>query len=313
MSELRIVFMGTPDFAVPSLRALVEQGYRVVGVFTQPDRPKGRGGKLAQSPVKEYALSAGLPVFQPERIKKDGLADYRALSPDIAVTAAFGQILSQEVLDVPKIGTVNVHASLLPRHRGATPVQWMVWQGDETAGVTTMLTDKGIDTGDMLLKAETPVQPQETAGELLERLSNIGAALLLETLEKLEKGECPRQKQNDAAATYDKMIDKDMAHIDWQRSAEEIVRQVRAMNPWPCAWTPVLGGALKVWEARVSEEGGTANPGTILRADKVGLVVAAGTGAVEIVSLQAPGAKRMDARAYLLGHPLKAGASLSEE
>ncbi len=313
MSEKRIVFMGTPDFAVPSLRALVENGYRVVGVFTQPDRPKGRGGKLAQSPVKEYALSVGLPVFQPERIKKDGLEDYRALLPDIAVTAAFGQILSQEVLDVPKSGTVNVHASLLPRHRGATPVQWTIWQGDKLAGVTTMLTDKGIDTGDMLLKSETKVLPQETAGELLERLSHIGASLLLETLARLENGDCPRIRQNEETATYDKMIDKDMARVDWSRSADEIVRQVRAMNPWPCAWTPFAGGALKLWEARALAEEAPAAPGTILCADKSGLVVAAGAGAVEIVSLQAPGAKRMDAKAYLLGHPLKAGAAISEE
>ena len=314
MSKLRIVFMGTPDFAVPSLRALVENGYEIAAVITQPDRPKGRGGKLAQSPVKEYALSQGLSVLQPERIKKDGLADYQALKPDIAVTAAFGQILSQEVLDVPRIGTVNVHASLLPRHRGATPVQWTVWQGDKTAGVTTMLTDKGIDTGDMLLSAEMDVSPAETAGELLERLSHIGAALLLQTLARLEQGDCPRRRQDEAAATYDKMIDKDMARIDWQQPAEAIVRQVRAMNPWPCAWTPVTGGALKIWEARVAANEGASKPGTVLRADKKsGLIVAANGGAVEIVSLQAPGAKRMDAAAYLLGHPLQAGASLSEE
>ena len=194
---MRVVFMGTPEFSVPILRALVENGYEVAGVFTQPDKPKGRGGKVQMTPVKEYALSQNIPVFQPLKIRKDGLDDLKSLAPDLCVTAAFGQILSQEVLDVPKIGTVNVHTSLLPRHRGAAPVQWTVWQGETVTGVTTMFTDAGIDTGDILLQRETPIGPEETAGELTERLSHLGGELLIETLRRIEAGDCPRQKQDE--------------------------------------------------------------------------------------------------------------------
>ena len=185
---MKVVFMGTPEFSVPILRALVENGYEVAGVFTQPDKPKGRGGKVQMTPVKEYALSQNIPVFQPLKIRKDGLDDLKSLAPDLCVTAAFGQILSQEVLDVPKIGTVNVHTSLLPRHRGAAPVQWTVWQGETVTGVTTMFTDAGIDTGDILLQRETPIGPEETAGELTERLSHLGGELLIETLRRIEAG-----------------------------------------------------------------------------------------------------------------------------
>ena len=185
---MRIVFMGTPEFAVPSLRALCEHGYEVVGVFTQPDRPKGRGNRLTPSPVKEYALAQGIPVFQPEKIRRDGVDDLRALAPDLCVTAAFGQILSQEILDIPPMGSVNVHASLLPRHRGSAPINWAILQGDRQAGVTTMMMARGIDTGDMLLKAATDILPGETAGELTLRLSEIGASLLLETLQGMTDG-----------------------------------------------------------------------------------------------------------------------------
>ena len=194
---MRIVFMGTPEFAVPSLAALCENGYEVVGVFTQPDRPKGRGKKLTPSPVKVEAEKHGIPVYQPERIRRDGVEDLRALAPDLCVTAAFGQILSQEVLDIPTIGTVNVHASLLPRHRGSAPIAWGILQGDKEAGITTMMTDKGIDTGDMLLKRSVEIGPQETCGELTERLSHVGAALLIETLRGLEDGTLQRVPQDD--------------------------------------------------------------------------------------------------------------------
>jgi methionyl-tRNA formyltransferase len=312
--------MGTPEFAVPSLRALVEAGYQVVGVFTQPDRPKGRGGKLQQSPVKEYALSQGLRVYQPSRIRIDGLEDLRALSPDVCVTAAFGQILSQEVLDVPRLGTVNVHASLLPRHRGAAPVQWAILQGDAETGVTTMLTDKGIDTGDMLLKASCPITEEDTAGALLERLSHMGAELLLETLARLEAGTCPRDKQDENLATYDPMLKKEMGLLDFAEGTEPLLRRVRAMSPWPCAYTPLAEGVLKVWKARAATEilgmsDGLAGspPGTVLCADgKQGLVILTGDGAMELVEIQAPNAKRMDARAFLLGHAIRAGRPLNE-
>lgn len=309
--SLRVVFMGTPDFAVPSLQALLEAGYEVIGVFTQPDRPKGRGGKVQMSPVKEGALKHGIPVFQPLKIRVDGLEPLRELAPDLCVTAAFGQILSQEVLDVPGLGTVNVHASLLPRHRGAAPVQWAVLQGDSLTGVTTMLTDRGIDTGDMLLKAELPIGEEDTAGSLLDKLSHTGAGLLIETLRRLEAGTCPREKQDEAQSTYDPMLKKEMGLIDFTEAPSRCVNRVRAMNPWPCAYAPLAEGVLRVWRARAAE--GCGKAGTVLRADKKdGLVVATGDGAMELCEIQAPNAKRMDARAFLLGHPITPGKLLSE-
>lgn len=309
--SLRVVFMGTPEFSVPSLEALLASGYEVVGVFTQPDKPKGRGGRVQQSPVKETALRHGLPVYQPVKIRLDGLEPLRALRPDVCVTAAFGQILSQDILDVPPMGTVNVHASLLPRHRGASPIQWAILQGDEMTGVTTMLSDKGIDTGDMLLRCECPILPDDTADTLSRRLSDMGAELLVETLRRLESGDCPRQKQDDAQSTYDPMLNKDMGRIDFSRGTRDCLLRVRAMSPWPCAWVALKEGALKLW--RVAPAEGCGAPGTVLRANRRdGLVVATADGAVEILELQAPGGKRMDARAFLLGHPIDAGVSLDE-
>lgn len=309
--SLRVVFMGTPDFSVPSLKALIEAGYEVVGVFTQPDRPKGRGGKVQMSPVKECALQNGIPVFQPIKIRKDGLEDIRSLAPDLCVTAAFGQILSQEVLDVPCMGTVNVHASLLPRHRGAAPVQWALLQGDDVTGVTTMLSDRGIDTGDMLLRTELPIEADDTAGTLLEKLSLIGAELLLETLRHIETGDCPREKQNEAESTYDPILSKEMGLLDFSESTDQCLRRVRAMNPWPCAYVPLAQGALKVWSAKKAQGKGLS--GTVLCAgSKDGLTVATGDGAMELCEIQAPNAKRMEARAFLLGHPIEVGHLLSE-
>ena len=308
---MRVVFMGTPDFSVPSLQALIDHGYEVIGVFTQPDRPKGRGGKVQMSPVKELALKQAIPVFQPLKIRKDGVDDLRALAPDVCVTAAFGQILSQEVLDVPRMGTVNVHASLLPRHRGAAPVQWALLQGDRTTGVTTMLTDKGIDTGDMLLKAEVTVDPEDKAGSLLEKLSHMGAELLVETLARLEKGDCPREKQNEDESTYDPMLNKEMGLLHFEEGTQMCLNRVRAMSPWPCAYAPLREGVLKVWRAKAAA--GSGQPGMILGADsKGGLVVATSDGAMELCQVQAPNARRMEARAFLLGHPLQTGIFLSE-
>ncbi len=307
---MRIVFMGTPDFAVPSLRALVGSGHEIVGVFTQPDRPKGRGGKVQMSPVKECALEYGIPVFQPQRIRVDGLEDLKSLAPDLCVTAAFGQILSQEVLDVPKLGTVNVHASLLPRHRGAGPIQWAMLCGDETAGVTTMLTDAGIDTGDMLLKTEVVIGEEETAGELTDRLANAGAELLLETIARMEAGTCPRTPQDHSQSTYDPKVTKELGKLDFAESTRQCLLRVRAMSPWPCAYAELANGVLKVWRARAAQGSGT--PGQVLRADKGGLVVATGDGAIELAEIQAPNAKRMEAKAYLLGHPISTGVLLSE-
>ena len=310
---MRIVFMGTPDFSVPTLQALIDSPHELVGVFTQPDRPKGRGGKVQMSPVKELALKHDIPVFQPLKMRLDGLEPLRELKPDLCVTAAFGQILSQEVLDVPPMGTVNVHASLLPRHRGAAPIQWAILSGDEVAGVTTMYSDKGIDTGDMLLKCETPILPEDTAGTLSDKLAQMGAELLLETLRQIEAGTCPRTRQDDALATYDPKIEKEMGHINFGEGTQQCLNRVRAMSPWPCAYAQLGEGVLKIWRAQAAEWAETAVPGTVLKADrKTGLIVATADGAMELCEIQAPNAKRMDAKAFLLGHAIEEGKLLSE-
>ena len=309
---MRIVFMGTPDFAVPTLKALVENGYEVVGVFTQPDRPKGRGNKVVFSPVKEYALTKNIPVFQPDRIRRDGVEDLKALKPDLCVTAAFGQILSQEILDIPTHGTFNVHASLLPKHRGSAPIAWAIMQGDKEAGVTTMVTFRGIDNGDMLLKAATPIQTGETTAELTERLSHIGADLLIETLRRLEAGTLVRTPQNEDEMTYDPMLTKEMGIIDWSMTAQEIVNRIHGLNPWPGCSTTIPGGRLKILRAATTV--GKGAPGEIIMADaKAGLVIAAGKGGVSVLQLQAPGGKPMNAKDYLRGHPMQAGSVLKEE
>ena len=310
---MRVVFMGTPDFSVPTLQALIDSPYEVVGVFTQPDRPKGRGGKVQMSPIKELALKYDIPVFQPLKMRLDGLEPLRELKPDICVTAAFGQILSQDVLDVPPMGTVNVHASLLPRHRGAAPIQWAILSGDDVAGVTTMYSDKGIDTGDMLLKCETPVLPEDTAGTLSDKLSLMGAELLIETLRQIEAGTCPREKQDESQATYDPKIEKEMGLLNFGEGTEKCLNRVRAMSPWPCAYAQLGEGVLKVWRAQAAEGVENAIPGTVLKADrKLGLIVATADGAMELCEIQAPNAKRMEAKAFLLGHAIEEGKLLSE-
>lgn len=308
----RVVFMGTPEFAVPSLDALMDAGYEVAGVFTQPDRPVGRGHKTAPSPVKVRALERGCEVFQFERVRRpEGVAQLRALAPDVMVTAAFGQILTQELLDIPKRGVVNVHASLLPRHRGSAPINWCILQGDECAGVTTMLTDAGIDTGDMLMSASTPIGELETAGELTERLSHIGAKLLIESLDGYLAGRIAPVPQDHERATYEPMLKREMAEIDWTRPAIEVARQVRGLNPWPCAHTETAAGRLKVYLARPAEREETAASGTVVASGpKEGLIVACGSGCVELMEIQAPNAKRMTAKAYLMGRTIEVGTRL---
>ena len=304
---MRIVFMGTPDFAVPSLDALHQAGHEIVGVFTQPDRPKGRGNKVVFSAVKTEALKLGIPVFQPQRISRESLEVLQELAPDLCVTAAFGQILSQKILDVPKKGTINVHASLLPRHRGSAPIAWGILQGDKEAGVTTMFTERGVDTGDMLLKKAVPIFQGETCGELTARLSHIGAEVLTETLAALENGTLTRTPQDENQMTYDPKLEKDMGIIDWTDSAENIVNKIHGLNPWPGAATAFPEGILKLWKAEVTEGSGAA--GTVLSADvKLGLIIAAGENAVRLKVIQAPGGKQMDARDYLRGHPVQVGA-----
>ncbi|MGN0996829.1 MAG: methionyl-tRNA formyltransferase [Candidatus Ventricola sp.] len=312
---MRIVFMGTPDFAVPSLQALIGGGYDVVGVFCQPDRPKGRGHKLAACPVKETAVAAGIPVFQPERIKREeGVAALRALSPDLCVTAAFGQLLSQEILDIPPLGTINVHSSLLPRHRGSAPINWSIIQGDCVTGVTTMFTDRGMDTGDMLLSCETPIGERENAGELSDRLAQLGAQLLLQTLRALEDGTLRRTPQDPALATYEPKMDKELGRIDWSATARTIDCLVRGTTPWPGAFTTLGGQAVKVFAVEACPDEPSGAPGTVIAADaKQGLVVSCGDHDVRLLTIQMPGAKRMDARDYLRGHAIDTGACLGRD
>ena len=306
---MRIVFMGTPEFAVPSLTALLDAGYEVAAVFTQPDRPRGRGKKLAFSPVKEEAVRRGIPVYQPEKIRKESVEDLKQLAPDLCVTAAFGQILSQEILDIPRIGTVNVHASLLPKHRGSAPIAWSILMGDRVTGITTMLTDKGLDTGDMLLKRETAIGPEETCGELTERLSRIGAELLIETVRALEDGTAVRIPQVEADMSYEPKLTKELAVLDWTGDADAIARKIRALNPWPGVTAELETGTLKLLNAVPAE--GSGAPGTILTADaRKGLVIAAGVGAVRITRLQAAGGKPMDSRDWLRGHPMSSGQTI---
>ena len=295
--------MGTPDFAVPSLRALLDNGYQVVGVFCQPDRPKGRGHKLAACPVKETAVAAGIPVFQPERIKRaEGVEALKSLAPDLCVTAAFGQLLSQEILDVPKLGTINVHASLLPRHRGSAPINWCVMMGETVTGITTMYTDIGMDTGDMLLKAETPVGEEETSGQLFDRLKDLGAQLLLETLEKLEQGALTPIPQEEAQATHAPMLSKELSLVDWTKPAHQVHDLIRGLNPWPSAVSYLDGKKLKLHASRVRE--GSGQPGKAF-VQEGALLVYCGQGALELTELQTENGKRMDGRSYLLGHPLE--------
>ncbi len=311
---MRIVFMGTPDFAVPSLEALIQNGFDVVGVFCQPDRPKGRGHKLAACPVKEVALRHEIPVFQPERIKREeGVAALKALAPDLCVTAAFGQLLSQEILDIPPMGTVNVHSSLLPKHRGSAPINWSVIQGDSVTGVTTMFTDRGMDTGDILLMRETPIGERENAGELSDRLAVMGAELLIETLRALQAGTLARIPQDHDAATYEPKMDKELGCIDWSKPAREIDCLVRGVTPWPGAFTTLGDQTIKVFALTTLDGGASGAPGEIIRADvKQGLVVSCGDHDVMLEQIQMPGAKRMNAKDYLRGHTMETGVCLGK-
>lgn len=304
--------MGTPEFAVPSLEALIGAGYEVVAAVTQPDRPVGRKKTLTPPPVKVCAQAHGVPVLQFERIRrKEGREALTALQPDLFVTAAFGQILSKAVLDIPRLGTINVHASLLPQYRGSAPINWCIVSGERKAGVTTMMTNEGIDTGDMLLRDEVEIGENETAVELTERLSRLGAQMLLRTLRALEDGTLVRTPQNEAEASYQPMLTREMGEMDWSRSAQQLHDQVRGLYPWPGAYTTMDGGVLKVWVSRISDMKTDAAPGAVVKADaKEGLFVACGTGVLQIVELQAPGSKRMNARDYLRGKPMQTGTVL---
>lgn len=303
--------MGTPDFAVPVLKALIREEYEVAGVFTQPDRPKGRGKKPAPGPVKIAAEEAGIPVFQPEKIRRDGVETLKQLKPDLCVTAAFGQILSQEILDVPPLGNINVHASLLPKHRGAAPIACSIMKGERETGVTTMFMDAGIDTGDILLQEKTQIGESETCSELTERLSRIGAELLIRTVAELEKGTLKRIPQNETEMTYDPMLDKGMSIVDFSQDADLVRGCINGLNPWPCVTVPLGNERLKLLRAVNEEADGI--PGTAIVTDpKKGLVIACGKGAVRILEVQAPGGKQMRTEDYLRGHGIPEGTSFNE-
>ena len=302
---MRIVFMGTPDIAATCLKKILDDGFEVVGVYTQPDRPKGRGMKLVASPVKEVALAAGIPVYQPENFREEETVEQlRALKPDICAVVAYGRILPQKVLDVPTFGCINIHASLLPKYRGSAPYQWAVLDGLQETGVTAMYLCREMDAGDIIDVSKTPIGENETAGELLDRLAVLGAALLSKTLSRFEKeGKLPAVPQNPDEVCYAPMLDKSMCPIDWNQTAVQVHNHVRGLHPWPVATFVLQGKTFKVHDTRVVSDSGT--PGQILGLTKTGLVVACGEGAVEITSLQAEGGKRMAAPDYFRGHPLQ--------
>ena len=306
---MRIVFMGTPDFAVPSLQALIDAGHDVCAVYTQPDKPQGRKQILTAPPVKTLALEHDIPVFQPNTLKnEDEQARLRELAPEVIIVVAYGKLLPKAVLDIPPHGCINVHGSLLPRWRGAAPIQWAVIAGDEMAGVTTMQMAEGLDTGDMLLTYETKVGEKETAGELFDRLAQSGAELLTQTLVKLD--EITPRPQDDAQSCYAHMLDKQMAVIDWSKSAHEIDCLIRGLNPWPIAQTTLSGERLKVFAAE--KAAGNGEPGTVLEADpKKGLTVACGEGALKLTEIQLVGGKRMKATDFLRGHAIEVGTKLN--
>lgn len=305
---MRVIFMGTPDFAVPSLQKLLDRGDDIRAVFTQPDKPKGRGHKLQAPPVKELALEHGIPVFQPQTLRDEAVQQQiRELAPEVIVVAAYGKILPKAVLDTPKLGCINVHGSLLPKYRGAAPIQWAVINGEKISGVTTMYMGEGMDTGDMLLKAETPIGHEETAGELFDRLMVLGADLLGETLDKLEKGALQRTPQKEEEATYAPMLSKELSQVNWNRPAQEIHDLIRGLNPWPCAVSMLDGKRIKLLFSRVTE--GTGEPGSLVIQEE-GLAVCCGSGALLLTKIQTENGKRMSGKQYLLGHPLKEGARL---
>ena len=311
---MKIVFMGTPDFAVPTLEKLYESGHEVAAVFTQPDKPKGRGYKLAPPPVKVLALEHDTPVYQPNSLKKepemwDILKD---IAPDFIVVAAYGKILPKQVLDIPKYYCVNVHGSLLPKYRGAAPIQWSVLNGDEVTGITTMLMGEGLDTGDILMQQSTPIGENETAAELFDRLAVIGADLLINTLDKIVKGEITPVKQDESFATYAEMLSKDMCMIDFAKSVKEVHKKICGLSDWPCAVTTLEGKRLKVFRSEiVSVKAVPQTPGTVV--DAKSLCVSCADGVIKLTEVQAEGSKRMKAEDYLRGKPVAQGTVLGME
>jgi len=309
MTGQRVIFMGTPEFACPTLQILIDRGEQVVAVVTQPDRPKGRGQKLTSPPVKELALKHGIPVHQPLKVRDpDAIELLRELRPDVIVVVAFGQILPKALLEIPPQGCINVHASLLPRYRGAAPLNWCIINGESETGVTTMLMDVGLDTGPMLLKRSTPIDENEDIVSLHDRMSIMGAELLSETLDGLASGAIVPREQDGAQSCYAPMLKKEDGQVDWRRDARSIHNQVRGLAVWPVAYTFLDGQVLKMYRSRVSA--GSGLPGTVLRADKTGLEVACLTGSLIIEEVQLAGKKRLDAASFLSGYAVSEGTLL---
>lgn len=309
---MNILFMGTPEFAVPTLEALIKSEHKVIGVYTQPDKAVGRKQIMTPPPVKVCAEKNGIPVYQPTTLKtEEEYENIRNLAPDIIVTVAYGKILPTEILSVPEYGCVNGHASLLPRHRGASPIQWSIVCGDKKTGITTMYMEKGLDTGDMLLKSETVIGENETAGELHDRLSLMSAELMLKTLDGLLKGEITPQKQDDSLSTYAPIITKEMGFLAFDKKAEDICCLIRGFNPWPAAYFFIDGKRIKVFSAQTAGKTDKA-PATVIKADGELIVACAGGTAISLIEIQPEGSKRMSARDYLIGHKLAVGSVLGE-
>lgn len=309
MTGLRIIFMGTPEFACPTLQALIDGDDEIIAVVTQPDRPKGRGQQLAPPPVKELALQHGLPVLQPLKLRLPEVVEQlQQLAPDLIVVVAFGQILPKSVLEIPRHGCINVHASLLPRWRGAAPINWCLISGDSETGVTTMQMDVGLDTGDMLLKRAIPIEADDDARTLHDKLSQVGATALMETLEKLADGTLTAEKQDDSLTCYAAMLKKEDGELDWSLSATELLNLIRGMNPWPGTFTHLDGKLVKVFKGKTAE--GSGIPGTVLRSGRDGIEVACGSGSLILLELQLEGKKRLPAAEFLAGCRLEPGTKL---
>lgn len=308
---MKVIFMGTPDFAVGALEKIIEAGHEVVLVVTQEDKPKGRGKEIQFTPVKECALKYDIEVYQPHRIKsEEGVAKLREYDADVFVVAAYGQILSKEILDMPKYGCVNIHASLLPKYRGAAPIQWSIIDGEKITGVTTQMMAEGIDTGDVLDVLEVEIAADETGGSLFDKLTQAGSTIILETLKKLEDGTVTRTPQDDSKSSYAKMLDKKLGDIDFTKSAMEIERLVRGLNPWPSAYTRYNGKTLKVWKSEVVDTEYDGQCGQIVDKTKKAIIVKTGKGALAITELQVEGKKRMTTEAYMCGASFDVGIIL---
>ena len=308
---MKVIFMGTPDFSVGTLEALVNAGHEVVLAVTQPDKPKGRGKEMQFTPVKECAIKYNIPVYQPKKVREpECIEELRKYQADIMVVVAFGQILPKEILEMCAYGCVNVHASLLPKYRGAAPIQWSIIDGEEVTGVTTMQMDEGLDTGDILLKTEIPMDQAETGGSLHDKLADAGAKLCIETLKALEEKTVTPIPQGETTTAYARMLDKQLGNINWNQDAKAIERLIRGLSPWPSAYTNWNEKVMKIWEAEVLEGTSDSAPGTIIKVEKDAFYVQTGNGFLKICELQIPGKKRMDAGAFMRGYQIKEGEIL---